>query len=74
MKSGKTYYLYNPGSDQFVFLNGSSVYADPSSCSALTVTNVEGNVYNLKFDGTSYYLYSSGSNVEVSSSTSSSGR
>lgn len=72
MKSGKTYYLYNPGSDQFVFLNGSSVYADPSSCSALTVTNVEGNVYNLKFDGTSYYLYSSGSNVEVSSSTSSS--
>lgn len=57
LESGQTYYLYNPGSDRFIYRNSSTIYAYTASYSALTVTNVEGDVYNLKFDGTNYYLY-----------------
>ncbi|MBR4533726.1 MAG: leucine-rich repeat domain-containing protein [Bacteroidaceae bacterium] len=72
LESGQTYYLYNPGSDRFIYLSGSTVYAYPASYSALTVINVEGDVYNLKFDGTNYYLYSSGNSVNASTTSNSS--
>ena len=72
LESGQTYYLYNPGSDRFVYRNSGTLYAYPSSYSALTITNVEGDVYNLQFEGSSYYLYSSGSSVGVTTSSSNS--
>ena len=72
LQSGNTYYLYNPGSDQFLYLNGSYVYAGASSYSAVTITNVENDVYNLKFEDSNYYLYCSGDNLSTTSSATSS--
>ena len=69
--SGETYYIYNPGSDRFIYRNGGLLYAYPSNYSALTITNVEGDVYNLLFEGTSHYLYSSSSNVGTSTTSNS---
>ena len=74
LESGKTYYLYNPGSDRFVYNSGSSttVYAYTDNLTRLVVTNDEGDVYTFNVSGTSNYIYSSNSNIQASTSTSSS--
>ena len=69
---GGTYYLYNPGSDRFVYRNSGSLYAYTGSYSALTITSIGDNLYNLLFDGSSYYLYSSGTSVGASTTYNSS--
>ena len=69
LASGQTYYMYNPGSGRFIYRDNSSLYAYPDKYSAVTVTNVEGNVYTFQFDGSSYYLYSGNNSVGVSTST-----
>jgi len=69
LESGGTYYLYNPGSDRFIYRNGSTINANASSYSALYITNVEGDVYNMLFDGSDYYFYSSGNNFGASNSS-----
>lgn len=74
--SGETYYMYNPGSDRFVYRNpsnseaGANAYTEARS--PIVVTNVEDNIYTFNFEGTSYYLYSSDSGVRFGGSTSSS--
>ena len=69
--SGQSYYLYNLGSDRFVCLNGSAVYAYTDKYSALTITNVEGDIYTLQDQdsgtGDGYYVYSNDNNVYGSS-------
>ena len=71
LASGNTYYLYNPGSDRFVYLSSSTVSTNETNRTALVVTNVEGDVYTFKNYGNSYYMISNGNNVTASTSTSS---
>lgn len=61
LESGQTYYLYNVGSDRFIYRNNTYVYAYPNNYSTLTITNVEGNVYNMLFEGSDYLCYNGSS-------------
>lgn len=70
LESGKTYYLYNVGSDRFLYYYASSVNAYPESYSAVTVTNENDDIYNLKLVDSGRYLYSSGREVYTTTSTS----
>ena len=63
LESGKTYCLYNVGSDRFIYRDNGNVYAYPDGYSALTITNVEGNVYEMLFEGSNYYFAYNGSYV-----------
>ena len=70
LESGKTYYLYNVGSDRFLYYDGSDVNAYPGNYSAITVTNESDDIYNLKLVDSGRYLYSSGQGVYTTNSTS----
>ena len=65
LESGQSYFLYNPGSDRFIFRESSYAKADPNSRDKLVVTNLEDNLYTLQLEG-GYYFYSYGNNVNYS--------
>lgn len=60
LESGKTYYLYNVGSDRFLFYNNSIVY-DPKAFSdkgsAVKISLVNGTQYSIQFVDNDYYLH-----------------
>lgn len=60
LESGKTYYLYNVGSDRFLFYNNSIAY-DPRAFSdkgsAVKISLVNGTQYSIQFVDNDYYLH-----------------
>lgn len=74
LESGKTYYLYNVGSDRFMSYNNSNTVAKTDAGMEVKVTAVNGSQYNLQFMANERYLSSSGNStvrVEQASSPSS---
>lgn len=73
LESGKSYYLYNVGSDQFVYCSssGSSDMAYSELRTPVMATLGDDGICTFQFEGKSYYIISDGSNVTPSSSTSS---
>lgn len=71
LESGKTYYLYNVGSDRFLYQSGSSssVYAYTDKGAAVKVAAVNGTQYTLQFVNSNRYLYYGGSLTATSNSS-----
>lgn len=74
LESGKTYYLYNVGSDRFLTNNDGTyyynVYARTDKGTPVKISAVNGVQYNIQFINNSQYLYQySGSRTEQSSTT-----
>lgn len=74
LESGKTYYLYNVGSDRFLTNNDVtydySVYVRTDKGTPVKISAVNGVQYNIQFTNYSQYLYQySGSRTEQSSTT-----
>ena len=63
LESGKTYYLYNVGSQQFAYRDGSNgyVYASPTSKTGIIITDIEDGTYIIQFTDNGSYWYSTGS-------------
>lgn len=74
LESGKTYYLYNVGSDRFLYQRGNSsnVYAYTDKGAKVKVAAVNGTQYTLQFVSDDYYKYLSSYSyyvgVDISSS------
>lgn len=74
LESGKTYYLYNVGSDRFLYQSGNNsyAYAYTDKGAKVKVAAVNGTQYTLQFVSDDYYKYLTSSNnypvrVDVSS-------
>lgn len=67
LESGKTYYLYNVGSDRFLYQSGNSsyAYAYTDEGAKVKVAAVNGTQYTLQFVSDDYYKYLSSSNYYV---------
>lgn len=75
LESGKTYYLYNVGSDRFLFLNNPSynypkVFTDKGT--AVKISLVNGTQYSIQFLDNEWYLYCWNEDIRCYSSYSSS--
>ena len=60
LESGKTYYLYNVGSDRFLTHEGTSsgnVYARTNQATTVKLSAVNGVDYTIQFVDNGYYLY-----------------
>lgn len=71
LESGKSYFLYNVGSDQFVYYYDyySYSYANATTRTPIVVTQSGDNTYTLMFEGTNRYLYSDGSAMEYTTTS-----
>ncbi len=67
LESGQTYYLYNPGSDRFVDRSSSNVTAVASPEAPIIFTNVDGDVYTLQFQRSTYWIYSNNNSMYAGS-------
>ena len=58
-ESGKTYYLYNVGSNKYVFRNGSYVEADAAKKTGVIIKDNGDGTYTMQFGDNNAYIYSS---------------
>ena len=68
LESGQTYYLYNVGSNQFVYRNYSSVYANATTKTGITITAQDNGCYTMQFSDNNYYIWTSSSDMQTQSS------
>ncbi len=70
LESGKTYYLYNVGSDRFLFFNN-TVSSYPKALtdkgSAVKISLVNGTQYSIQFVDTEYYMVGASQRVSCKS-------
>lgn len=61
LESGKTYYLYNVGSGQFIYYytSSNSVRASESSMTGVIITAIDDELYTLQFSSNNYFWYQS---------------
>ena len=57
LESGQTYYLYNVGSNQFVYRNNSDVYANATTKTGITITAQDNGYYTMQFSDNGFSLY-----------------
>ena len=74
LESGKTYYLYNVGSEKFAYryTSGSSNYAraDVTSKTGVIITAQDNGCYTLQFSDNNYYWYKNSTSGEMNCSSS----
>ena len=70
LESGKTYYLYNVGSDKFASRNGQwdSPIARTDDGKAIKISLVNGTQYSLQYSDDNFYWYSSSEWIYVTTS------
>ena len=57
LESGKTYYLYNVGSSNFVYRDGSRARANATTMTGIVITSQEDETYTLQFTDNNCYWY-----------------
>ena len=67
LESGKTYYLYNVGSDRFLYRSDSYVRADATTRTGIVITDKEDGTYTMQFSDNNYYIWKSSSDMQTQS-------
>lgn len=67
LESGKTYYMYNVGSDRFVYRSDNDVKADATTRTGIVITGKEDGTYTMQFSDNNYYIWTSSSDMRTQS-------
>lgn len=66
--SGNTYYLYNVGSQKFVYRSDSYVRANATTRTGIIITDKEDGTYTMQFSDNNTYIWTSSSDMKTQSS------
>ncbi|MBR1499035.1 MAG: leucine-rich repeat domain-containing protein [Bacteroidaceae bacterium] len=67
LESGKTYYLYNVGSGQFLYRDNSMVRASKTSGTGIIITETGDGTYTMQFCDNNSYIWTSSSDLNTQS-------
>ena len=65
LESGQTYYLYNVGSQKFIYRDNSYARANATAKTGVIITDKGDGTYTMQFSDNNYYLYSNGPGEEI---------
>ena len=67
LESGKTYYLYNVGSQNFIYRFNNAVRADAITKTGIVITDKGDGIYTMQFSDNNSYIRSSSNEVQTQS-------
>ena len=67
LESGNTYYLYNVGSERFIYRDGSDERGSVTSRSSVYITDLGDGTYTIQYSSNNYYFYAYNERMENSS-------
>jgi len=67
LESGNTYYLYNVGSQKFMYRSDSYVRANATARTGIIITDKEDGTYTMQFSDNNYYIWTSSSDMKTQS-------
>ena len=68
LESGKTYYLYNVGSQKFIYRDNSYARANATTKTGIIITDKENGTYTMQFSDNNTYIWTSSSDMKTQSS------
>lgn len=67
LESGGTYYLYNVGSQKFIYRSDSYVRANATAKTGVIITDKGDGTYTMQFSDNNYYIWTSSSDMKTQS-------